>query len=343
LSETERGEWSKRLVALKRFLETLQPFNTAAKLKGFPHDVAAIQHQKAGLDTLREVDDLVKLVNQIGPETAWLSTAEAVLPESHEWRGLVNTARGNILAKLSSPAHRADAGFQRVLGQSLAELKGKYVVLYLALHKRRRLGAGDDEKKGRLTQDPRLRRLQKLSTVEMMPGQQLSEFVDALSGLKTCFALGDADLHTTPLCPHCAFRPIEEELGGAVAHDRLGALDHQLGALVSGWTTTLLSNLADPLVAANLPLVADPAGRKAIEAFLAERALPEPITSTFVKALQEVLGGLEKVLVATPDVKVALTKGGVPCTVAELRERFESYVAGLTKGKDATKLRVVVE
>jgi len=38
-----------------------------------------------------------------------------------------------------------------------------------------------------------------------------------------------------------------------------------------------------------------------------------------------------------------LTQGGVPCTVEELKQRFDRYVAGLTKGNDAKKVRVVVE
>ena len=40
---------------------------------------------------------------------------------------------------------------------------------------------------------------------------------------------------------------------------------------------------------------------------------------------------------------MALTEGGIPCTVGELKERFDAFVADLTKGKDATRVRVVVE
>jgi hypothetical protein len=42
-------------------------------------------------------------------------------------------------------------------------------------------------------------------------------------------------------------------------------------------------------------------------------------------------------------VHAALVKGGVPCTVKDLEERFEGFVRDLTKGKDASKIRVVVE
>jgi hypothetical protein len=62
-----------------------------------------------------------------------------------------------------------------------------------------------------------------------------------------------------------------------------------------------------------------------------------------VRALQEVLSGLEKVVVRTEGLQNALSDGGVPCTVPDLRERFDRYVSTLIKGKEAAKVRVVIE
>ena len=62
-----------------------------------------------------------------------------------------------------------------------------------------------------------------------------------------------------------------------------------------------------------------------------------------VKALQEALTGLEKVVVRDADLRAALTAGGIPCTIEELKARFDAFIAALTKGKDAKKTRVVVE
>jgi hypothetical protein len=71
---------------LKRFLESLQAFNTAGKLKSFPHDVATIQAQRPGLALVREVEELGELVQQVGPTTSYLGKAEAVLqPAIRGW------------------------------------------------------------------------------------------------------------------------------------------------------------------------------------------------------------------------------------------------------------------
>lgn len=343
LSPAEQTEWAARLSGLKTFLESLQPFNTVGKLKNFPHDVTAVDAQRPALDTCKDVELLARLVQQSGPDTAWLTTAEAVLPETHAWRTQVGTARSDVLTKLSSPAHRADTAFHRALGQSLAQLKTAYQRAYRELHQRVRLGARDDEKKAVLTKDARLRQIQKLAGVDMMPSQQLQKFQNELFGLKTCFALGDSDLDAAPLCPHCQFRPVEEPAGAASVADRLHALDVGLDELVRGWTATLLSNLEDPTVAANIDLLTDAAGKDTIRTFLKERELPEPVEAAFVTALRDVLGGLEKVIVAPADLRQRLVDGGVPCTVTELKERFDAFVGALTKGKDPSKVRIVVE
>jgi len=54
------------------------------------------------------------------------------------------------------------------------------------------------------------------------------------------------------------------------------------------------------------------------------------------------LSGLEKVVLTGSQLRPALTEG-VPCTVSELRQRFEGFVSSLTKGKDASRVCIVVE
>jgi hypothetical protein len=55
------------------------------------------------------------------------------------------------------------------------------------------------------------------------------------------------------------------------------------------------------------------------------------------------LSGLEGVVVTGDGLRTALSRGGVPCTVDELKGRFDRYLADLTRGKSLGKVRVVVE
>lgn len=343
LSDQEQTDWRQRLGDLKHFLESLQAFNTAGKLKSFPYDIVTIQAQRPGLALMREVEELVELVQQVGPTTSYLGKAEAVLERGHPWADQMRDRRGELMAKITSPKHRADAGFQRALGQALAELKTAYQDAYLGSHGQARLGATDDQRKARLGQDPRLKQMQQFSTVEMMPTQQLRDYQNALFGLKTCFSLTKQDLEADPICPHCAFRPVEEPFAGTKAGDRISQLDKELDDMVQNWTNTLIGNLQDPTVAGNIDLLGAGEGRDAVEAFMESKSLPDQVSPAFVKALQEILSGLEKIVLTETRLRAALRDGGVPCTVGELKERFDAFVSDLTKGKDSSRVRVVVE
>jgi Family of unknown function (DUF6079) len=177
----------------------------------------------------------------------------------------------------------------------------------------------------------------------MMPTPQLRDFENKLFALKTCFQLGRPDLDNDPLCPHCGFRPAEEPGGGATAKKILADLDETLDAIVRGWTDTLRTNLEDPTVSGNIELVSDPIGKRELRSFLKNKTLPDPVGPAFVKALQDVLGGLQPVTFGGADLQTALSEGGLPCTISDLKDRFDRYVANLTKGKDASKVRIVIE
>ena len=343
LSDQERKDWNDRLGSLKRFLESLQPFNTSGKLKNFPHDSAAVLSQKPAIELSREVDELGTVLQQTNPLTSYLGKAEALLEASHPWQDLVRTARADLMAKIASPKLRAEADFKRLLTQTLGELKTKYQDAYLAAHEPARLGANDDKRKASLSKDSRLAQVQKIAGVEMMPTQQLREFENKLFTLKTCFQLGRPELEGDPLCPHCGFRPAEEATGSATGKRILTDLDEALDDIVRGWTDTLRTNLEDPTVSGNIELVSDAAGIRELKGFMKSKQLPDPVSPAFVKALQEVLSGLEKVALSGTGLKVALSEGGLPCTIDELHERFDRYLNNLKRGKDASKIRIIIE
>lgn len=342
LAESEQAAWAQRLSELKDFLESLQPFNTAGKLKNFRHDVAAVQKQREGMRLVDDVKELIGLIEQLRPLTGYLETAEAVLPGGHPWIEEVREARNDLLGKMTSPKYRADPSFQRSAVQRLTELKDQYQDAYIALHGKARLDSTGDKRKAALSTDVRLKQLRSLSSVEGMPKQQLTDFQDRLLGLRTCFSLSKKTLETSPVCS-CGFRPVEESASGVATAAVLDQLDERLDSMVQDWTRALLSDLEDPLVASSLDLLGNGDGAMAVQAFRQQQALPEQVSSDFVRALQEVLSGLEGVQVREEALYAALANGGVRCTVSELKERFDAYVSTITKGKDISKIRLVLE
>lgn len=342
-SDAERGQRQEALAQLKSFLESLQPFNSAGKLKNFPHDVNAVQGQRAGLVALAELEELLALSTELGPVAAYLAQAEGVLPADHPWVIGMQQTRGEVLDILRDPARRGLPATRLDIARRMGELQQRYVTAYQELHAKYRLSNADDQKKAQLNSDGRLQALRRLRPVDMMPVEQLRKLEDELLGLRSCFALVPQDLTTTPVCPHCNYRPATDGSSGPPAKYRLASFDDRLDRMVDEWTGTIRDNLGDPTVAPNIELLRAGTPRQALESLAAGGALPEPVDDGFVKALREVLGGLQKVTVTSDALSAAIADGGLPCTVDQARDRLTAYLDGLAAGKDRARVRLVVE
>jgi len=192
-----------------------------------------------------------------------------------------------------------------------------------------------------LLRDPRLTALQKLVAIDLMNRRQLEDVQNRLVGLQTCHAATDINIATDVKCPYCQFNPsqVDEKFNAGSALDEL---DEQLDDLLADWTKTLLANLRDPGVQPSIPLL-KPAAKKLVASFLESGELPAKVSDEFVAAIQEVLAGLEKVVLKIEELKTALLTGGSPATVEELRERFDRHLDQATKRKDKSKVRIVLE
>ena len=337
-SELLRG----RMEDTKQFLESLQGYTNAGQLKNFRNEPQDVTAKKDGLDALNQVESFEAIAAEFGPLASYLATAEMALPSDHPWIKKMQSLRHELLADMLDAGKRESHSFQRLGIQSLLELKNDYCALYATAHGRARLGAKDDKLKAQLANDSRLGQLQRLSTIDLMPRQQLSDYQNRLGALRTCFALTQLDLDASPVCPHCNFRLVSEP-DPVPASQAVKQLGDELDRLHDGWTKTLLNNLEDPTTQQNLALLR-PSPRQIVESFLAARALPDDVNHDFIAALQEALSGLSKVAVTSEGLRVALLSAGSPATIPELKKRFEDYYdRDQQQGKDPSKIRVVLE
>lgn len=364
LAEEEAAQLRDRLDQTKTFLESLQAYSSPGKLKNFRYDADEVKRHEDGLKALSEIESLQELVSDLGPLASYLSEAMMAMPEEHEWVKQAKETKDRVLAQVVAISNQEPTTQNQKpqLRQKLAKLKQSYVQAYLAMHTRARLGVNEDKRKSALLRDERLKKLQQLSTIDLMPRQHLTDFQNRLAGLKSCFTLTEQDLDASPVCPHCGFRPSAEAVSGSgfrvpgrenqeptTGHQELinvavvlDQLDDQLDKMIEDWTATLIANLEDPTTRGNLDLL-KPKARSLVDNFLTERKLPDALDQDFIHALQEVLSGLVKVAVKTADLRAALLKGGSPATPAEMKKRFEEYLDELTKGHEPGKVRIVLE
>lgn len=341
LAGTDLASQASRLDEAKGFFESLQGYSSPGKLKNFRYGASEVLAQEGAIKALDELDALREYVIDHGPTASWLSTAEAVLPAEHKWVARMKTTRQDVLDALRQADLTELATQSQIIGTKLRELKKDYTVAYISLHTKARLGVNDDKLKAGLLNDQRLQTLLKLADIELMSRQQLTEYQNRLVGLKSCFVLTEQDLDVTPICPHCGFRP-SVETGEVAGSQIIDQMDAQLEAMVAVWTSTILSNLEDPITQANMNLLKFD-DREPLEVFVESRELPVPLDSNFVHALKEVLSGLIKVTVKAKELQHALQVTDGPATPNEMKKRFEEYIDQLTTGKDPAKVRIVME
>ncbi len=339
LSEDEVQKCHTQLDETKTFLESLQAYTSPGRLKNFRYTAEDVHNHREGLDSAKEIKSLQELVADIGPIASYLSTAEAVLPADHEWVSEMKKVRKDALLQLDDIENR-DL-FRQQTRYKLTVLKREYIQIYLGLHTKARLGVNEDKRKVELTNDERLQMLQNLSSIELMPLQHRTDFEDSLTGLKSCFALTEQELHTASVCPHCEFKPSAES-AKIPAGTKLADLDTELDKMVADWTQTLLVNLEAPTTRKHLDLL-QPDSKNLVNSFVKNQELPERINQDFIQALSEVLSGLEKVSIKIDDLRTALLSGGSPVTPTEMKKRFENYLYTITMGKDSDKVRIVLE
>lgn len=341
LAEDELQKLRAKLDKTKGFLESLQPYTTTGKLKNFPYDVSQVTGHRDGIDSLAAVKALEGLVSDIGSTASYLSTAEAVLPNGHEWIEKMKSERDDILVQIGDPAKRNAATFRQQAQRKLADLKKAYILAYLTMHVKARLGVSEDKRKAQLLNDRRLKDMQRLSIIELMHVQQLVDFQNRLAGLKSCFALTEQELGTSAVCPHCNFKP-GIETPSAPAATVLSTLDGELDKLIENWTRALIADLDDPTTKSNLSLL-KPGPRKLVDGFLKEGALPDSLENDFIQALKEALSGLTRVPVKIAELRDALLAGGSPVTPTEMTKRFGEFLDQITKGKEPGKVRIILD
>lgn len=325
----------------KTFIESLQAYNTPGKLKNLKCDVDEIKAQRPAFVTLKEIQELESFTREIGQFSQYISMAEGYLPDTDPWVKKSKSLRDQLLKDVRSPGNRTSVKFKTGVIEKLKEVKSAYAAAYMGLHKRNRLNHNQDQTKSDLTRDYRISQLQKLTAIDLLNRQQLLEFQERLGKLKSCFALTQRDLDVDPKCPHCGFWPSMEDMKVS-ADAMLDALKSDLGKIQKSWTKSLLDNLGDPVVQGNFSLL-KPKQRKLIDDFIKDKELPDEITNDFLQALKEVLSDLAKIPLRLSDLKSALFPDGSPTTPAEFKNRFENFVSGLLKGKDANKTRIVLE
>lgn len=335
-SESEKSELRGTLTQLKQFLESLQRFNSTAKMRNLDRTREEIEGYSKMVVRMREVLSLQSRVGDLNELSTYLSRAQDKLPAGHPWREKVQHTRIELTSGLQNPQKRYDPASMDTWKQQMQAAKLDYICAYIELHGKGKLGLQDERRRDELLRDPLLADLRALRPIKSLPLAELNALEEDLSQLKACYALTEKDLLQGPSCPHCHYEPTATKANASI---RLSEISDTLERLYKASTTSLLDQLSDPTLQQGVAAL-KPEQRTLISQFTTKRELPIPITTNFVQAVQEALKGVVPVIVTTAELHKALS--GIPCTIDELKARFDSCVKALCQGKEIDRIRILV-
>ncbi len=336
LSENEATLLAERLGKTKTFLESLQRFNTPGKLKNFKDSADSILEHAEILKEWKSFKQLTEVVDSFAEYAQYLKEAQLTLDENDPWQVDVQNAANELRTGIEDKNVRLEASFKQTTLAKLQELKKAYIHRYVSLYQSARLTMEQDKEKATLMRDERLQTLEALSGISLLPAEQVKQWRADWASLQVAESIDSKTLELTPNPVN--FSP-RRESGLAPASDRLTQLDDQLTMMLSQWTQSLKSSLADPLL--QLDLLSE-VQRSEINTFTASGDLPHPVSKEFIAGVNEALSGLEEVKISTSDLVASLGKG-TPQTLDDVKARFEELLAKHCKGKDNSKVRIIID
>jgi len=329
----------------KEFLELLARYDKPGKLRNMTMSSAETEQLLADRRVALRTRDLLDVIAQLQPLTSYLSEAGAILPEEypqpeHAWVRRANGARDELLRDIRLLARGEGSVDLATWRRRLEELRREYIHSYGALHSAHVLAPADDDRRAHLLRDPRAEQLKALRAIDILNAQELDRWSKAVIDLPACREFHAGLLEDSPTC-RCGYRPQRD--GGPTAASRLAILTEQLGILQNQWHAALRQNLQSETAQQSM-IAMTVAERQPIEAYLrtadpTATALPEGL----IKATNQALRGLQTVTITGDQLLAALQVGGSPCTVEELKQRFERYLRHTVSGHDPRSTRLILD
>ena len=312
-------------------------YNTFAKLNNFNLSMEQI-------DTIEKQIKLILAIREyVDFKTGCVDTVNYIANIEHielgaEFKSQIENAKASF-REIRDKIIDGESGeaSARKVEDALSKIKDKYIEMYMAEHDKKRLGVKDAKRRGLLQEGAALCNLKKLRTIDILSTAKLGEIETDLAGLKICYDLKKEDLKQHHMCK-CGFS-LDDQTKNVFG--QLDNIENRIDSTLEEWAKTLLDTISDPLVAGSKEyLSADQ--KKVVEDFISTKEFPEKVDDFFVKAISQLLQGFEPVVIDADEIVKNLEilppmdEDGF---VKKLKEMLSRY----TKGKDASKLRIVVK
>lgn len=313
-------------------------FNTPAKLNNFGLSYEQVEELEKQIALVALIPEFITFKSDCADVVAYISNIE-LIDLGANFKANIENAKAEFRAIRDDimDGTKGDAAAQKV-NTVLSKIKEAYIDLYFEEHKKKRLDVTDAQRRGKLQESVILSNLRKLRTIDILSAAKLTELEQDMAGLKVCYELTTVELRTTHMCPHCRFSLADKAKN---VFGQLDNLENRIDDLLAEWTKVLLDTISDPLVLSQKEFLTTQQAQ-IIDEFVASKRLPERVDDFFVKSINALLQGFEPVVIETEDLMQKLDEMP-PCDVDTFKSKINEIVSEYIKGKDASKLRIVVK
>ena len=313
-------------------------FNTPAKLNNFSLTSEQIDELGKQIQLLKRIPEYITFKTECQDVVTYISSIEFIdLGSSmksaiEDGKAEFREIRDSIMDGVAG-----DVAAGKVVTK-LDKIKEKYIDIYFEEHKKKRLGIDDAKRRGKIQEGQALSNLRKLKGIEILSGAKLSELEQSMAELKVCYSLTPQDLKSSPICPHCRFS-LEDKAKNVAG--QMEQMEDRIDLMVAEWTKMLLDTLSDPIILDQKKFLKAQEA-KAIDDFVSSGMLPKKVDDFFVNSINALLKGFEPVVIEMEDLMHQLEELP-PMDENSFKNKIDEFINGYTKGKDTSKLRIVVK
>lgn len=312
--------------------------NTPAKLNNFDLSMEQVEELGQNIARMLIIPQLLDFKTGCSDIVSYIANIEFI-DLGEVFKGEIEAAKADFRAIRDGIIDGAagDAAAQKVDAR-LSKLKEKYIDIYFEEHKKKRLDITDAQRRGKIQEGRALASLRKLRSIEILSAAKLTDIESDMSGLKVCYELTPEELKSSHICPHCRYH-LNDKVKNV--YGQLDNIEIRIEDLMAEWTKTLLDTISDPIVASQKSFLSAEQ-QSAIDEFINTGALPKRVDDFFVKAINALLKGFEPVVIDTDDFMAKLEQMP-PMDEDSFKTKITELISAYTKGKDASKLRIVVK
>lgn len=331
LTPEKTVEYLAYLNAFIDLMDRIQAYNTFGKLRGFNIEEEDLLQVFSAWPICAEVTALSARSGKFESLIAYLTQAQSYVVESE--RPLYEEMDKEI-RRLGEVLRKGTEAEYRRYETKLNALIDSYSDYYLSQYLKCRLSHPDGLKKEQILASSRKQICDVIKDVDILNKTEYDNWINRILSLKEA----DPKVCRTAVKenPYHDFNPREyyDKPSYSVAD-----LSSQLEEILEKWTKAMRSIFKDPSVKANIEML-DDADRSLVEFFKEGREdLSTVNAAPLRKLIMELSKGFDRIEIDPGDFLQVFAK---PMTVEETKESFIRYLDELCRGKEHSKIRIVL-